>query len=279
MALGLEELLATWAGIPRFLSDNEVITGIGTLTGSVLTLVLAPFGLLVVGIAAFRSRLLSRSGRLSAVALGPCLILAALISDAASPLRSPQPGCRFSVSAGSCSAAASCAVPASHSYLERITPVSRRWPTVAASATVTTTQPTTRGRRWLRFAGHFVLMLAAMYVGMLTLYPAYNFLAGRLGYVNPISELPILSALVMALAMTLPMVALMRHQRHGWRPITEMAAAMVIPTLAASLCYLIGVIPAPAVMSVSHSTMIPAMLAVMLLRFDHYAGENHIRPK
>ena len=114
--------------------------------------------------------------------------------------------------------------------------MSRRWPTVAASATVTTTQPTTRGRRWLRFAGHFVLMLAAMYVGMLTLYPAYNFLAGRLGYVNPISELPILSALVMALAMTLPMVPLMRHQRHGWRPITEMAAAMVIPTLAASLC-------------------------------------------
>jgi hypothetical protein len=136
-----------------------------------------------------------------------------------------------------------------------------------------------RGRRWLRFAGHFVLMLAAMYVGMLTLYPAYNFLAGRLGYVNPTSELPIPSALVMALAMTLPMVALMRHQRHGWRPITEMAAAMVIPTLAASLCYLTGVIPAPAVMSVSHSTMIPAMLAVMLLRFDHYAGDNHIRPK
>jgi len=25
--------------------------------------------------------------------------------------------------------------------------------------------------------------------------------------------------------------------------------------------------------------MIPAMLAIMLLRFDHYAGENHIRPK
>lgn len=36
-----------------------------------------------------------------------------------------------------------------------------------------------------------------------------------------------------------------------------MAAPMVIPTLAASLCYLTGVIPAPAVMSVSHSTMIP----------------------
>jgi hypothetical protein len=83
MALGFEDLLATWAGVARFLSDNEVITGIGTLTGSVLTLVLAPLGLLVVGIATFRSRLLSSSGRLSAVALGPCLILGALISAAA----------------------------------------------------------------------------------------------------------------------------------------------------------------------------------------------------
>ena len=36
--LSIEDLLATLSGTPRFLSDNEVITGIGTLTGSVLTL-------------------------------------------------------------------------------------------------------------------------------------------------------------------------------------------------------------------------------------------------
>jgi hypothetical protein len=81
--LGIEDLLATLAGTPRFLSDNEMITGIGTLTGSVLTLVLTPIGLAVVGIATFRSRLLSRAGRLSAVAVAPCLVLGALVSAAA----------------------------------------------------------------------------------------------------------------------------------------------------------------------------------------------------
>jgi hypothetical protein len=77
----------------------------------------------------------------------------------------------------------------------------------------------------------------------------------------------------MLAAMYVGMLTLSGLQLPGWsaglgQP--EMAAPMVIPTLAASLCYLTGVIPAPAVMSVSHSTMIPAMLTVMLLRFDHY---------
>jgi hypothetical protein len=82
-ALGTEDLLATVAGTSRFLSDNEAITGIGTLTGSVLTLVVTPVGLLILGIAAFRSHLLSRTGRFAAVALAPCLVLGALTSAAA----------------------------------------------------------------------------------------------------------------------------------------------------------------------------------------------------
>ena len=145
-------------------------------------------------------------------------------------------------------------------------------PTAAASHPATTSAPTSRRRRWLRFARHFLVMLAAMYVGMLTLYPAYGLLAGRLGYADPTSQLPVLSGLVMAFAMTAPMVALMAYSRHGWRPVAEMAAAMVIPTLGATLLHLAGTIPAAAVMSVGHLTMIPAMLAVMLLRFDHYSG-------
>ena len=114
-------------------------------------------------------------------------------------------------------------------------------PVISASATATTSPPITLRRRWLRFIRHFVLMLAAMYLGMLTLYPAYDFLAGRIGYPDPTSELPIPSALVMmAAAMTLPMAALMHHHRHGWRPITEMTAAMTLPTLAATLLHLVG---------------------------------------
>jgi hypothetical protein len=141
-------------------------------------------------------------------------------------------------------------------------------------STATTSSPVRLRHRWLRFTGHFGLMLAAMYAGMLTLYPGYDFLAGRAGYVDPTSELPVLSALVMATAMTLPMVALMAYHRHGSRPIAEMAAAMIIPTLAAAMLQVTGTISAASVMSVGHLTMIPAMLIVMLLRFDHYAGSR-----
>lgn len=149
-------------------------------------------------------------------------------------------------------------------------------PVTAASATATTSAPVNLRRRWLRFSGHFGLMLAAMYLGMLTLYPAYEVMADRAGYPNPTSELPIRSALVMALAMTLPMAGLMVHHRHGWRPITEMAAAMTLPTLAATGLCLFGVVPAGSVMSLGHLMMIPAMLVVMLLRFDHYSGPNGV---
>jgi len=148
-------------------------------------------------------------------------------------------------------------------------------PTAAASHTATTSAPASRGRRWLRFTRHFLVMLAAMYVGMLTLYPAYGFVAGRLGYADPTSQLPFLSGLVMAFAMIAPMVALMAYHRHGWRPIIEMTAAMVIPTFGATLLHLAEIIPGGAVMSIGHLTMIPAMLSVMLLRFDHYAGVRH----
>jgi hypothetical protein len=82
-ALGTEDLLATVAGTSRFLSDNEAITGVGTLTGSVLSLVVTPLGLLILGVAAYRARLLSLSGRIAAVALTPCLVLGAVTSAAA----------------------------------------------------------------------------------------------------------------------------------------------------------------------------------------------------
>ena len=74
-------------------------------------------------------------------------------------------------------------------------------PVVTASATATTSPTNHLRRRWMRFTRH-LLMLAAMYLGMLTLYPAYDFLAGRAGYADATNELPIPSALGMAVAMT-----------------------------------------------------------------------------
>jgi hypothetical protein len=135
--------------------------------------------------------------------------------------------------------------------------------------------PRPSSRPWFRFARHFAIMLAAMYAGMLTLYPGYSLIAARLGYADPGTELPVLSSVAMAFAMTTPMAIWMRRHQHAWRSVSEMAAAMCIPTLAAALLYLAGTITPESIMSIGHLGMIPAMLALMLYRFDDYARGRH----
>ncbi len=131
-------------------------------------------------------------------------------------------------------------------------------------------EPSTR--HWLRFLRHFTIMIVAMYVGMLTLTPVYAWISGRLGYPQPEIQLPVLSAIVMAVTMTAPMIGWMRYHRHGWRSVLEMAAAMVIPAVLAAALHLVGAVSAETVMSIGHLGMIPAMLAVMLYRYRQYAA-------
>ena len=135
--------------------------------------------------------------------------------------------------------------------------------------TVATATPS---RRVLRFARHFLVMLAAMYLGMLALNPVYDWAAGAAGYADPWTQLPVLSAMVMAVNMTVPMAVWMRWHGHGWRPVGEMAAAMFVPAGLAALLYLAGAASAQAVMGIGHIAMVPAMLAVMLYRYRQYAA-------
>jgi hypothetical protein len=130
---------------------------------------------------------------------------------------------------------------------------------------------TARSTSWRRFARHYVLMVLAMYAGMLVLDPVYAALATRAGYADPWVELPVLSAFVMAVNMTIPMVLLMLRHRHGTDAVLEMAGSMVVPTAVAVSLHLVGVLPADLVMSVAHVSMFPAMLLVMLRRYREYA--------
>ena len=84
----------------------------------------------------------------------------------------------------------------------------------------------------MSFARHFAEMLAAMVLGMAVVHP--------LGA----------GALVMALAMSLPMAVLMRHRGRGWGEVAEMTAAMLLL--------------APLGLHVMHAAMVPVMLVVML---------------
>jgi len=144
-------------------------------------------------------------------------------------------------------------------------------PPVAAAPNTVEPATTTTPRRILRFTRHFLVMLAAMYLGMLALGPVYVWAARSAGYTDPWTQLPALSAMVMAFTMTVPMAAWMRWHGHGWRPVGEMTAAMFVPAGLAAVMYLAGAASAEAVMGIGHMAMIPAMLAVMLYRYREYA--------
>ena len=128
-----------------------------------------------------------------------------------------------------------------------------------------------------RFARHYLEMVAAMFVGMGVLWlPALGALSiAGISIEELRDEAPALDLLGMGLSMTVPMVAWMRFRGHAWRPCGEMAAAMLVPTLG-----VIGLLGAGlmtdfgALMMLEHVVMLPAMLGVMLLRWDEYSAPH-----
>ena len=130
----------------------------------------------------------------------------------------------------------------------------------------------TRPTRFVRFARHYLLMIVAMYAGMLILDPLYDAVATHAGYADPWAELPVLSAWVMAGNMTAPMVLLMLRHRRSLRAIRDMVISMFAPTLAATALHVLDALPADQVMTVAHVAMFPAMFVVMLRRYHHYAA-------
>ena len=77
--------------------------------------------------------------------------------------------------------------------------------------------------------------------------------------------------LLMGFDMTVPMVAWMSYRGHPQARNAEMAASMILPTLAAAAMAAAGVLSTGGALGVQHAAMIPAMLGVMLWRYDHYA--------
>jgi len=129
-------------------------------------------------------------------------------------------------------------------------------------------------RRVRNFVRHYVEMLVAMFLGMFVLGFALEALLELAG-VDASSwdtEKPALFLLVMAVNMTVPMVAWMRYRGHRWQLCWEMSAAMFVPTFVA-----IGVLWAGSggeshgPMMIQHIGMFPSMLLAMLLRRDEYS--------
>ncbi len=133
----------------------------------------------------------------------------------------------------------------------------------------------------LQFARHYVEMVIAMFLGMAVLgIPAIVALAAvGVSSSELRSDAPAVLLLGMGVAMTAPMVGWMRYRGHGWPASREMAAAMLIPTVGLIALLAVGLIEdVGTLLLVQHVVMLPAMLAVMLLRRDQYSGpHNHGR--
>jgi hypothetical protein len=129
------------------------------------------------------------------------------------------------------------------------------------------------------FLRHYGEMLAAMFLGMLVLGGAGAGLLSVIGVQlsDWDSEAPELLLLGMAFTMTAPMVVWMRYRGHGGRPNSEMAAAMLAPSVAAIALLWAGLVEdTDTLLGIQHVVMLAAMPAVMLLRREKYT--RHIRP-
>lgn len=125
------------------------------------------------------------------------------------------------------------------------------------------------GATW-RFVRHYLEMVVAMLAGMVALGAAS-------ALVLDLPDTTAVELIEMAVWMTAPMVAWMRTRGHGWRSCNEMAAAMLLPAGGALALYATGAITdSHALLMFEHTVMFPAMLIVMLVRRDEYAGHDHL---
>jgi hypothetical protein len=124
----------------------------------------------------------------------------------------------------------------------------------------------------LHFIRHYVEMVVAMFAGMFVLGGAAVLLLG-LDTGSLYDDSPELALTGMAVTMTVPMVAWMRHRGHGWGASSEMTAAMFVPTfLALALLWAGALESGHSAMGIQHVIMFPAMFGVMFLRLDEYTG-------
>ena len=134
-----------------------------------------------------------------------------------------------------------------------------------------------RGPQLKRFSRHAIEMTVAMMLGMCVLgmtFRVIHLAVFGTGFDAAWHEHTELAVFAMTFNMTLPMVALMRYRGHGWDRCGEMAAAMFVLALALLAQFWLGALSATAVLPLEMALMLPAMVAVMALRFEEYAGPH-----
>jgi hypothetical protein len=125
-----------------------------------------------------------------------------------------------------------------------------------------------------RFGAHVMEMCVAMCLGALTLNVLIWGGAALLGYKNLFERFPELSALVITLTLSLPMVAWMRFRGHDWQHALEMSGATVLVGVLLIAGFWLGIVSQSGLIEWQIRLACPVMVAVMLLRAGFYS-RNH----
>lgn len=138
------------------------------------------------------------------------------------------------------------------------------------SAAINVNAGATLGTSKLAFARHFGEMVLAMFLGMLVLGGVAELVFAAAG-----SSLSDQSGgaqvMLMGFNMTVPMVIWMSYRGHAPARNVEMALSMIVPSVAAAALAWAGLLESGAALGLQHVVMIPAMLGVMLWRYQEYS--------
>lgn len=130
-----------------------------------------------------------------------------------------------------------------------------------------------------RFVVHLFEMCMVMCVAGIGLSVLFFGGAQLLGYPNLPDRAPVLSALVVAVNLSLPMAAWMRFRGMKWRPTLEMSGATTVVGMTLILGYWLNLIAKSSLIEVQTSLACPVMLIVMLARFRLYSSPHgHTHP-
>jgi hypothetical protein len=131
------------------------------------------------------------------------------------------------------------------------------------------------------FLWHLLQMVLAMAVGMAVYVVLFRLSFGREAYEAMRVEQPFLWYSEMAVFMTVPMVAFMRHHGYSWRQCGEMNGAMLIPPMGLIALVQLGVtaylpwLSARTLPALIHIAMLLGMVGSMLYRRAEYTESTH----
>lgn len=126
-----------------------------------------------------------------------------------------------------------------------------------------------------RFAMHYVEMCLVMCVGGISLSVLFFGGAALLGFDELPDSAPVLTVVVVAINLSLPMLVWMRFMGMAWRPTLEMSGATMAAGLGLIVAYGIGLVDKGDLLGLQTGILAcPLMLAVMLSRFGLYSAKH-----